>query len=107
MRRVFDGLKAFDVSRSNVPGKVPTNLARAEGNNQDASRPPILPGKLAGETPRDGSPAPDSGGASEDLPGRLAGRVEAAARVGDLVTQRICQELAITQARQESNQIEV
>ena len=49
MRRVFAGLKATDRSRSTEPGKVPTNLARAEGSNHDASRPPILSGKLAGE----------------------------------------------------------
>ena len=90
MRRVFAGLKAFDVSSSIAPGKVPTNLAHAEGSNHDASRPPVFPGKLAGETLQDGSPAPDSGGAPKDLPGRLAGREVAAARVAGEVSQWVC-----------------
>lgn len=105
MRRVFAGLKAIDVSRSDAPGKVPTNLAHAEGNNHDASRPPVFPGKLAGETLQDGSPAPDSGGAPKDPPGRLAGLVMAAARVAGDISQRTCQDLLSAQVRGETNQV--
>jgi hypothetical protein len=67
-------IRRYPVIPSSVPGKVPTSLTLPKGATRTRAQRSAIPSKLTGEAPRDGTPAPDSGGAPEGLPGRLASR---------------------------------
>ena len=58
------------------PGEGPHQVPISEGAWVTRLAEPFGPCKLAGEAPRDRSPAPDSGGTSKKLPSRLASRTE-------------------------------